>query len=35
MKPRRKLMVETWVWEKEQSHRLFNFHEGYSIFDPI
>lgn len=19
----------TWLWEKEQNHRLFNFHEGY------
>ena len=26
-----KLMIETWLWEKEQSHRLFNFHEGYRI----
>lgn len=24
-------MIETWLWEKEQSHRLFNFHEGYRI----
>lgn len=24
-----KLLVETWLWEREQSHRLFNFHEGY------
>ena len=23
------LMIRTWIWEKEQSHRLFNFHEGY------
>lgn len=22
-------MIETWLWEREQSHRLFNFHEGY------
>ena len=28
-----KLMVETWLWEKEQSHRLFNFHEGYRKYD--
>lgn len=21
----------TWVWEKEQSHRLFNFSEGYKV----
>ena len=26
-----KLMIETWIWEKEQSHRLFNFQEGYRI----
>ena len=26
-------MVETWLWEKEQSHRLFNFHEGYRVLD--
>ena len=31
---RRKVMIETWMWEKEQSHRLFNFHEGYKIYDP-
>jgi len=24
-------MIETWIWEKEQSHRLFNFQEGYRI----
>lgn len=24
-----KLMIETWIWEKEQTHRLFNFQEGY------
>lgn len=23
----------TWLWEKEQSHRLFNFHEGYRVTD--
>ena len=23
------LEVKTWIWEKEQSHRLFNFSEGY------
>jgi len=28
-----KLMIETWLWEKEQSHRLFNFHEGYRKYD--
>ena len=26
-------MVETWLWEKEASHRLFNFHQGYRILD--
>jgi len=26
-------LVETWLWEKEQSHRLFNFHEGYRVLD--
>ena len=26
-------MMETWLWEKEQSHRLFNFQEGYRIVD--
>ena len=26
-------MIETWLWEKEQSHRLFNFHEGYRILE--
>ena len=25
------LSVNTWIWEKEQSHRLFNFSEGYRI----
>ena len=25
------LTVTTWIWEKEQSHRLFNFSEGYRI----
>ena len=24
-------MLETRLWEKEQSHRLFNFHDGYRI----
>ena len=28
-------MIETWLWEKEQSHRLFNFHEGYRVFDTV
>ena len=23
------LEVKTWIWEKEASHRLFNFSEGY------
>ena len=23
-----KLSIETWLWEKEQTHRLFNFHDG-------
>jgi Golgi nucleoside diphosphatase len=23
--------MEAWLWEKEQSHRLFNFHEGFRI----
>jgi hypothetical protein len=27
------LEIETWVWEKEQSHRLFNFHDGYKVLD--
>mmetsp|Transcript_33673 Transcript_33673/g.52003 ORF Transcript_33673/g.52003 Transcript_33673/m.52003 type:complete len:196 (+) Transcript_33673:833-1420(+) len=26
-------MVTSWLWEKEQSHRLFNFHEGYRVFE--
>lgn len=26
-------MLETWLWEKEQSHRLFNFQDGYRIVD--
>ena len=25
------LTIQTWIWEKEQSHRLFNFAEGYRI----
>eukprot|EP00347_Sterkiella_histriomuscorum_P015483 403356858 len=28
-----KLLAETWLWEKEQSHRLFNFHDGFRIYD--
>ena len=28
-----KLSLETWLWEKEQNHRLFNFHEGFRIYD--
>ena len=27
------LLMETWLWEKEQSHRLFNFHDGYRVVD--
>jgi hypothetical protein len=23
--------MEVWLWEKEQSHRLFNFHEGFRV----
>ena len=26
-------MVQTWLWEKEQSHRLFNFHDGYRKYE--
>lgn len=28
-----KLSVTTWLWEKEASHRLFNFHDGYRVLD--
>lgn len=26
-----KLSFEVWLWEKEQSHRLFNFQDGYRV----
>ncbi len=26
-----RLTCEVWLWEKEQSHRLFNFQEGYRV----
>ena len=26
-----KLSITTWLWEKEASHRLFNFHDGYRV----
>lgn len=28
-----KLTIQTWLWEKEQNHRLFNFQEGYRKYD--
>ena len=28
-----KLCITTWLWEKEASHRLFNFHDGYRVLD--
>lgn len=28
-----KLGIQTWLWEKEQNHRLFNFHEGYRKYE--
>lgn len=28
-----KLSVTTWLWEKEASHRLFNFHDGYRVMN--
>lgn len=30
-----RLGIETWLWEKEQSHRLFNFHDDYRILDKL
>ena len=29
------MAIETWIWEKEQSHRLFNFHDDYKILDKL
>lgn len=28
-----RLNIETWLWEKEQSHRLFNFHDEFRVQD--
>jgi len=30
-----KLQITTWLWQKEQNHRLFNFSEGYKVRDKV